>query len=121
MVEHPETVATAIRIGNPVRWCEALMALDESGGHISAVSDEQILEAYRLVAKTEGIFCEPSSATGLAGIKQAIADGSVDLRGKRVVCVLTGHGLKDPDTAINRNAGVITIDPQIDLLLKAIS
>jgi threonine synthase len=120
MVEHPETVATAIRIGNPVRWCEALMALDESGGHISAVSDEQILEAYRLVAKTEGIFCEPSSATGLAGIKQAIADGSVDLRGKRVVCVLTGHGLKDPDTAIKGSAVPITIEPRIDDLLNAI-
>jgi threonine synthase len=84
------------------------------------VSDEQILEAYRLVAKTEGIFCEPSSATGLAGIKQAIADGSVDLRGKRVVCVLTGHGLKDPDTAIKGSAVPITIEPRIDDLLNAI-
>lgn len=120
VVEHPETIATAIRIGNPVRWHEALDALDESGGHISAVSDAQILETYRLVAKTEGIFCEPSSATGLAGIKQAIADGSVDLRGKRVVCVLTGHGLKDPDTAIKGSVAPITIEPRIEDLLEAI-
>lgn len=121
VVEHPETIATAIRIGNPVRWHEALSALDESGGHISAVSDAQILDAYRLVAKTEGIFCEPSSATGLAGIKQALADGSVNLRGKRVVCVLTGHGLKDPDTAIKGSATPITIEPRIDDLLETIA
>jgi threonine synthase len=120
VVEHPETIATAIRIGNPVRWHEALSALDESGGHISAVSDEQILDAYRLVSKTEGIFCEPSSATGLAGIKQALKDGSVDLKGKRVVCVLTGHGLKDPDTAIKGSATPVTIEPRIDDLLNTL-
>lgn len=121
VVEHPETIATAIRIGNPVRWREAMRALDESDGHISAVSDEQILEAYRLVARTEGIFCEPSSATGLAGLKQALRDGSVDLRGKRVVCVLTGHGLKDPDTAIKGSLAPISIEARIDDLLDAIA
>ncbi len=121
VVERPETIATAIRIGNPVRWREAMQALDESAGHISAVSDEQILEAYRLVARTEGIFCEPSSATGLAGLKQALRDGSVDLRGKRVVCVLTGHGLKDPDTAIKGSLAPISIEARIDDLLNAIA
>jgi threonine synthase len=118
VVEHPETIATAIRIGNPVRWCEALTALDESGGHIAAVSDDEILDAYRLVARSEGIFCEPSSATGLAGIAKGVRQGWLDLKGKRVVCVLTGHGLKDPDTAIKGSAAPATIEPQVDVLLE---
>lgn len=117
VVEHPETIATAIRIGNPVRWCEALIALDESGGHIAAVSDDDILDAYRLVARSEGIFCEPSSATGLAGIAKGVREGWLDLRGKRVVCVLTGHGLKDPDTAIKGSAAPVTIEPRVEDLL----
>lgn len=119
VVEHPETIATAIRIGNPVRWREALAALDGSGGHICAVSDDDILSAYRLVARSEGVFCEPSSAAGLAGIAKGIREGWLDLAGKRVVCVLTGHGLKDPDTAIKGSVAPITIQPRIeDLLAK---
>jgi len=120
IVEHPETIATAIRIGNPARWREATTALDESGGYITAVSDEEILSAYRLVARTEGVFCEPSSAAGLAGLSRGLREGWLDVRRKRVVCVLTGHGLKDPETAIKGNAPPITIEPRIEALLEAI-
>lgn len=121
IVEHPETIATAIRIGNPARWREAVQALDDSGGHITAVSDEEILACYKTVSRTEGIFCEPSSAAGLAGIAQGVREGWAELEGKRVVCVLTGHGLKDPDTAIKGTVSPITIEPNIDALLKVIN
>ena len=120
-VEHPETIATAIRIGNPARWREAVAALDESDGHITAVSDEEILEAYRLVARSEGVFCEPSSAAGLAALAKGLREGWLDLRGQRVVCVLTGHGLKDPDTAIRDSAPPISIPPRIEALLDAMN
>jgi threonine synthase len=92
VVEHPETVATAIRIGNPARWRQALEALDESGGIITAVSDEEILASWRLLAAQGGIFVEPASATGLAALKQQIEVGELDPTDKTVVCVLTGHG-----------------------------
>jgi threonine synthase len=121
VVENPETIATAIRIGNPVRWREAMQALDESDGHICAVSDEEILAAYKQIAQTEGIFCEPSSATGLAGIAKGIREGWLHLEGRRVVCVLTGHGLKDPDTAIKGLPPPMTIAANIDALLEAIA
>jgi threonine synthase len=94
-VEHPETVASAIRIGNPARWEDAMNAMTASGGAVRAVTDEQILSAYRLLASTEGIFCEPASAAGVAGL---LAFGAGDAR--RVACVLTGNGLKDPQTAL---------------------
>lgn len=99
-VEHPETVASAIRIGNPVRWNDALDAATESGGAIRAVSDEEILAAYRLLAAREGIFCEPASAASVAGLLKYGPDGAGE-----VVCVLTGRGLKDPETAIANNDG----------------
>ncbi len=118
VVEHPETIATAIRIGNPARWREAVNALDESGGHICAVSDDEILHAYRLVSQLEGVFCEPSSAAGLAGVAKGLREGWLDLRGKRVVCVLTGHGLKDPDTAIRGWPAPVTIAPRIEQLIE---
>jgi threonine synthase len=95
-VEHPETVASAIRIGNPARWEDAMNAMTASGGTVRAVTDEQILSAYRLLASTEGIFCEPASAAAVAGL---LAFGAGDAR--RVACVLTGHGLKDPQTAMS--------------------
>ncbi|HEY3342736.1 MAG TPA: threonine synthase [Anaerolineae bacterium] len=120
VVEHPETVATAIRIGNPARWHEAAQALEESDGHICAVSDEEILAAYQLVARCEGVFCEPSSATGLAGMARGLREGWLNLQGKRVVCVLTGHGLKDPDTAIRLSAAPLVIEPTIDALFEVI-
>ena len=97
-IDHPETVATAIRIGNPASWDLAVDARDASGGRISAVTDEQILAAHRELARLEGVFCEPSSATSVAGVTAAAAAGEVD-RDALVVCVLTGNGLKDPTTA----------------------
>lgn len=100
IVEEPETIATAIRIGNPARWRQALEALDESDGLITAVSDEKILESWQLLAGEEGVFVEPASATGVAALKQQIEIGAIDPAGKIAVCVLTGHGLKDPGTAV---------------------
>ena len=99
VVERPETIATAIRIGNPARGEEALAAARDSGGFIDMVTDDEIVDAYKLVAATEGIFCEPGSAASIAGVRKARADGRVPA-GARVVCILTGHGLKDPDTAV---------------------
>ena len=97
-VDEPETVATAIRIGNPASWDLAIAARDDSGGRIDAVTDEQILHAYRELTRLEGVFCEPSSAASVAGVTAAAAAGQVD-RDALVVCVLTGNGLKDPHTA----------------------
>jgi threonine synthase len=101
-VEHPETVASAIRIGNPVRWEDAMAATTESRGAIRAVSDKEILTAYRLLASREGIFCEPASAASVAGLLKHGAEGAGE-----IVCVLTGRGLKDPETAIANNDGKI--------------
>lgn len=98
-VEHPETVATAIRIGNPASWQGATDARDESGGHIDAVTDRDILGAYECLARHEGVFCEPASAASVAGLMKACAEGRVPANSK-VVCILTGNGLKDPDNAV---------------------
>ncbi len=97
-VSEPETIATAIRIGDPASWDKAVAARDASGGRIEAVTDDEILAAYRDVAREEGIFCEPSSAASLAGVRKLAAAGAVP-DGASVVCVLTGNGLKDPSTA----------------------
>jgi len=97
-VEIPETIATAIRIGRPVNWDGALRARDESNGAISAVSDHEIIQAYELMAREEGIFCEPSSAAGVAGLFKSLKEG-LNLDGKRVVCIITGNGLKDQERA----------------------
>ena len=97
-IDAPETIATAIRIGNPASWDLAIAARDDSGGRIDAVTDEQILDAYRRLSRLEGVFCEPSSAASVAGVIAAAAAGQVD-RDALVVCVLTGNGLKDPHTA----------------------
>jgi len=99
-VLHPETIATAIRIGNPASWQGAIDARDESGGHIGAVTDAEILEAYKLLAAEEGVFVEPASASSVAGLLKAAADGLV-VGDDVVVCTLTGHGLKDPQRAIS--------------------
>ena len=98
-VEAPETVATAIRIGNPASWQSAIAARDESGGLIEAVSDEEILGMQLRIARLEGIFCEPASAAGAAGVARLAAEGRLD-RSASVVCVLTGHGLKDPEIIV---------------------
>jgi threonine synthase len=99
-VSKPSTIATAIRIGNPASWQQALAARDESGGAIEAVTDKRILEAYRLVAREEGVFVEPASAASVAGLLQAHAEGTLPT-GARVVCTVTGNGLKDPEWAIS--------------------
>ena len=98
IVENPETIATAIRIGNPASWQSAVEARDESGGLIDAVTDEEILAAYKLLARLEGIFCEPASAASVAGLIKSVGNGLIP-RDKTVVCILTGTGLKDPDLA----------------------
>ncbi|MEI6157323.1 MAG: pyridoxal-phosphate dependent enzyme, partial [Atribacterota bacterium] len=99
--EHPQTVATAIRIGNPASWASAINARDESGGLIEAVTDEEILAAQRMLSEEEGLFVEPASAASLAGVLKKNREGY--FQGKeRVVGVLTGHGLKDPDIAIEQ-------------------
>jgi threonine synthase len=104
-IDNPDTVATAIRIGNPASWYGATAAASESGGVIAAVTDEEILDAYRFLASTESVFCEPASAASVAGlIKTGVREGAT------VVCVLTGHGLKDPDRAIAEIAVPTAID-----------
>jgi threonine synthase len=114
-VEHPETVASAIRIGNPARWEDAMNAMTASGGAVNAVTDEQILSAYRLLAADEGIFCEPASAASVAGL---IAHGAGDAR--RVACVLTGNGLKDPQTAMSQVGAVVPCPPEFAALERAV-
>ena len=99
VITNPETVGTAIRIGNPASWSKAEAARDESKGIIDSVTDDQILDAYKLVAETEGVFCEPGSAASLAGVIKSLANGALD-KNSTVVTVLTGNGLKDPDTAM---------------------
>ena len=109
-VEHPETVATAIRIGNPASWKKALAARDASQGRIKAVTDEEILEAYRYLSSREGVFCEPASAAGVAGIMKLGAEGFFKQE-DTVVCILTGHGLKDPATAMSLAPKVEILEP----------
>ncbi|MEA2474610.1 MAG: threonine synthase [Thermoleophilaceae bacterium] len=112
-VENPETVASAIRIGNPARWEEAMDAFTSSRGEVRAVSDEEILAAYSLLGAREGVFCEPASAASVAGLLKYGAEG-------RVVCVLTGHGLKDPTTALSRATPVVPCEPDIDDVERAV-
>jgi threonine synthase len=114
-VEHPETVASAIRIGNPARWEDAMQAMTGSGGAVRAVSDEEILAAYRLLAAHEGVFCEPASAASVAGL---LVHGPGDAR--RIVCVLTGHGLKDPEVALDHAGAVIPCPPELEAIEEAI-
>ena len=115
-VANPETIATAIRIGNPASWVPALEVIHESLGDIRAVTDDEILDAYRFVARYESIFCEPASAASVAGIlKFGVPAGCT------VVCVLTGNGLKDPDTAVSTSASPLVIDATIDALLGQVS
>jgi threonine synthase len=103
VIENPETLATAIRIGNPASWKAAEAARDESGGLIDMVTDEEIVGAYRMLASTEGVFCEPASAASIAGVIKKRSQGWFQ-GGERIVCTLTGHGLKDPDNAIKVSA-----------------
>ena len=98
-VANPQTIASAIRIGNPASWATAVAARDESGGNIDTVTDDEILEAYKLLARREGIFCEPASAASVAGVIKSVRLGA-DLSGNTIVCIITGHGLKDPAVAM---------------------
>ena len=107
-VDNPETIASAIRIGNPASWQSAVAARDESGGLIDAVTDGEILAAYRRIASEEGIFCEPASAAGVAGILK-LAGGDFFKADDVVVCTLTGHGLKDPQTALDHGSSFISL------------
>jgi threonine synthase len=109
-VLHPETIATAIQIGNPASWHGAIAARDESGGHIGAVSDAEILDAYRLLAAGEGCFVEPASAASVAGLLKAAGAGLIGT-GETVVCTVTGHGLKDPQRAISEVQLAAAVDP----------
>ena len=119
-VEHPETVATAIRIGNPQSWDYAWMASKESGGWFDEFADEEILATQKLLAQKEGIFCEPASATSVAGALKDIKSGKIP-EGSTIVCTLTGHGLKDPDIAIKQcDANVATVEATYDSVSKAI-
>jgi threonine synthase len=120
-VDEPETIASAIRIGKPARWEEAMAAFTGSRGRVEAVTDEQIIDAYRLLAAREGVFCEPASAASVAGILAhglPVADGAAPA--ETVVCVLTGHGLKDPDTALGKAPAVIRCDADLDRVEAAV-
>jgi threonine synthase len=108
VVENPTTIATAIRIGNPASWTKALAARDESGGRIDAVTDRAILAAYRLLARSEAVFVEPASAASVAGLLQVAAAGELE-PGQRIVCTVTGNGLKDPEWAISGAPAPVTI------------
>lgn len=125
-VEQPKTFATAIRIGNPASWKGAIAARDESGGMIGMVTDHEIKEAYKMIASTEGVFAEPASCASVAGLKKAADNGYFDnakpFVGERVrvVCVLTGHGLKDPDNAIKAAEEPLTIEAKEDAVLEAL-
>lgn len=120
VIENPETFATAIRIGNPARWIQAEDAARDSKGTILAVSDGEIFKAYQLLSQKEGVFCEPSSAAGVAGLLKEADDRPDDFAGKKIVCVLTGHGLKDPDSAVGQAKTPIVINASVAELLKHI-
>jgi threonine synthase len=117
-VEAPETVATAIRIGNPASWAGAETARDESGGAIEAVSDEEILKMQLAVARLEGIFCEPASAAGVAGVARLAREERLH-RSEGVVCILTGHGLKDPDVVTGEEGSLRTIPADLGSIREA--
>jgi threonine synthase len=120
MVDNPETVATAIRIGHPQSWEKAWQVQKDSQGWFDACSDEEILAAQKLLAEKEGVFCEPASAASLAGAMRDIKNGKIP-EGSKIVCTLTGHGLKDPDTAIKQSTSpVLTIPAELDAVKKAI-
>jgi threonine synthase len=117
LIEKPETIATAIRIGNPASWKQAVAARDESGGLIDIVTDEEILEAYRMMANLEGIFCEPASAASLAGVIKLDQKGFFK-NNDVAVLTITGHGLKDPDIAIRVSQKPVSLPPKKEKVLE---
>lgn len=119
IVEKPETIGTAIRIGNPASWKPAVAARDESKGLIDSITDEEMLAAYKRLAGESGVFCEPASAASVAGLLKLSAQGYFkESKGSRVVCTLTGHGLKDPNIAIKNVTPPVTLEPEIKKILK---
>ncbi|MGD6851087.1 MAG: threonine synthase [Candidatus Bathyarchaeia archaeon] len=118
-VENPETIATAIRIGAPVSWKKAVNAIRESQGTAETVTDEEILDAQKTLARVEGIFVEPASASSIAGLKKLVCKGVVGAD-EKVVCITTGHGLKDPDTAIKQSEKPIEVDAEISAIEAAL-
>jgi threonine synthase len=119
MVDNPDTIATAIRIGHPQSWDKAWQVQKESNGWFDELTDEEILAAQKLLAEKEGVFCEPASATSVAGAMRDINNGKIPA-GSKIVCTLTGHGLKDPDTAIKQSTPVITTEATLDAVRDAI-
>ncbi len=119
-VKKPETVATAIRIGSPVNWKKAVRAVEESGGLVETVSDGEILEAQRLLAQREGLFVEPASAASVAGLRKLVSTGFVD-KDEKVVCIATGHGLKDPDIVLQQCPKPIEVDARLEAVLSALT
>ena len=119
VVEKPETIASAIRIGNPASWQGATDALQQSEGAIGMVSDEEILEAYGILAQLEGVFCEPASAASVAGLVKWVKTNGF-APSDRVVCILTGHGLKDPDTAVKRSTTPLSVEAAMHPVLDAL-
>jgi threonine synthase len=118
-VDQPETIATAIRIGNPASWQQAVAAREESGGVIESVTDDEILSAYRLLADREGLFCEPASAAGVAGLIRKHAAGELD-PGQRIVATLTGNGLKDPQWALENAQEPVVIPVDVAAAARAL-
>jgi len=119
-VAEPETVATAIRIGNPQSWDKAWDTQKESNGWFDECSDEEILAAQQLLARKEGVFCEPASAISIAGALRDIKGGKIP-EGSKIVCTLTGHGLKDPDVAIKQSQGqLLTVEAKLGEVKQAI-
>jgi threonine synthase len=118
-VANPETIATAIRIGNPASWKGALEARDESGGLIEAVTDKEITDAYRFIAEREGVFAEPASAAAVAGVVK-LAERNYFQEGTRIVITLTGSGLKDPDFALSFDEKMEAVEPDFDAVRKVI-
>jgi threonine synthase len=120
VVEHPETVATAIRIGKPARGEQALLAAQQSQGRIIAATDPQILDMQKSLAALEGLWVEPASAAGLAGLAIEIGSGALDPKGRRIVAVCTGHGLKDPDIITKGMAAPRSVPPNLQALEEMI-
>ncbi len=119
IIENPETIATAIRIGNPASWQKATAARDESGGLIGCVTDDEIMSAYKLLAAKEGVFGEPASAASVAGLIK-LAKGGVSFANKRLVCIITGTGLKDPDTSIKYASPPIEVPANLSAVEEAL-
>jgi threonine synthase len=120
VIPNPETVATAIRIGNPASWELAVEARDESGGTIDSVTDDEILDAYQALARREGLFVEPASAAAVAGLRKLVRIGALDLTGRTVVCILTGNGLKDPDRAVALSGEAARVEPDLAAVERAL-